>query len=223
MSKSCLSRILGTTCLIFLGAFPPVISTVWAQGGIAARPTGAEIVPGGTHFLVLLDGELSTRKDKVNKKFHAKTLEPLQTSSGYVLAPGAQVRGHISRIEHGGIKAHAGLWLAFDDIDSHQGRLPIVAEVFSVPGDFNVRQGENKEGEIEARTRKTAQEVEAAAGAALGAAAGGSAHGSIGAAIGGATGGAAGFSGGSGDGQEVELPKGTKLDLVLLRPLFLSQ
>lgn len=98
-----------------------------------------------------------------------------------------------------------------------------MAEVFSVPGDFSVRPGENKEGEIEARTRKSTQEIEAAAGAALGAAAGASAHGGMGAAIGGATGGAAGFAASSGNGQEVDLPKGTKLDLVLLRPLYLSQ
>jgi hypothetical protein len=222
MRKSFLFRVVGTRSLIFLGLFTPIILTAATQDGIAA-PNAAEIVPSGTHFLVLLDGELSTRKDKVNKKFHAKTLEPLQTSSGYVLAPGAKVRGHISRIERGGITARAGIWLAFDDIDSHHGRLPIVAEVFSVPGDFSVRPGENKEGEIEARTRKSTQEIEAAAGAALGAAAGASAHGGMGAAIGGATGGAAGFAASSGNGQEVDLPKGTKLDLVLLRPLYLSQ
>jgi hypothetical protein len=113
--------------------------------------------------------------------------------------------------------------LAFDDIDTRHGHLPVVAEVSSVPGDFSVRPGESKEGEIEARTSKAKQDLEAAAGAAMGAAAGGSAHGGMGAAIGGATGGAAGFAASSGVSQKVDLLKGTKLDLVLERPLYLSQ
>jgi hypothetical protein len=221
MHKSFLFWVVGTTSLILLGLLAPAISTVAAQS--VALPPAAEVVPNGTHFLIRLDSELSTKKDKVNEKFQGRTLEPLETSSGYILAPGAKVRGHISRIERGGIATRAGLWLAFDDIDTRHGRLPVVAEVSSVPGDFSVRPGESKEGEIEARTSKAKQDLEAAAGAAMGAAAGGSAHGGVGAAIGGATGGAAGFASSSSIGQEVHLLKGAKLDLVLDRPLYLSQ
>ena len=224
MRKSFLFWVVGTTSLLmFLGIVTPVISTMAAPGGIAALPTAAEVIPNGTHFLVRLDREIRTSKDKVNKKFDAKTLEPLETSSGYILAPGAKIRGHISRIERGGLTGRAGLWLTFDDIGTRHGRLPIVAEVSSVPGDFSVRPGENKEGEIEARTRKSTQDLEAAAGAAMGAAAGASAHGGKGAAVGAATGGIAGFVASSGIGQELDLPKGTKLDLVLDRPLYLTQ
>jgi len=223
MRKSFLFRVAGMSSLTCLGLLSPAISTMAARDGIAALPAVAEVIPNGTHFLVRLDGELSTRKDKVNKKFHAKTLEPLETSSGHVLAPGAKVRGHISRIERGGLSARAGLWLTFDDIDTRHGHLPIVAEVSSVPGDFSVRQGESKDGEIEARARKSTQDLEAAAGAAMGAAAGASGHGTVGVALGAATGGAAGFVASSNVGQEVDLLKGTKLDLVLDRPLYLSQ
>jgi hypothetical protein len=224
MRKNFLFCVAGSaSLLIFQGIATPVISTMAAKDGVATLPSAADIIPNGTHFLVRLDRELRTSKDKVNKKFDAKTLEPLETSTGYILAPGTKVRGHISRIERGGLTSRAGLWLTFDDIDTRDGRLPIVAEVSSVPGDFSVRPGENKEGEIEARTKKTAQDLEAAAGAALGAAAGASAHGGTGAAIGGATGGIAGFVGSSRSGQELDLPKDTKLDLVLDRPLYLPQ
>jgi hypothetical protein len=194
------------------------------QNNETAAPMAADLVPNGTHFLVQLNDELNSGKDRVNKKFEARTLEPLQSSTGRILPAGAKIRGHISRIEPGGLTGRARLWLTFDDMDTRHGRLPLVAEVSSVPGDFAVRPGESKEGEIEARTSKGTQDLEAAAaGAALGAAAGAAARGGKGAAIGAATGGVAGFVASSGIGQELDLPKGTKLDLVLDRPLYMTQ
>ncbi len=184
----------------------------------------AAVVPNGTHFLVRLNDELSTSKSKVNNKFNAVTLERLETEGGYVLAPGARIHGHVSRIEPGGLTGRARLWLTFDDIDAHHGRLPMVAEVSSVPGDFSVRQGESQEGEIEARTSKGTRDLEAAAaGAALGAAAGAARGNGKEAAIGAAAGGLAGFMASSGIGQELDLQKGTKIELVLDRPLYLNQ
>jgi hypothetical protein len=193
------------------------------QNGAEIPSVATNTVPSGTHFLVRLDDELNTAKHSVNKKFETKTLEPLETSNGYVLPPGAKIRGHISRIEPAGLTGRARIWLTFDDIDTHHGRLPLVAEVSSVPGDFGVKPGESKEGEIEARTSKGTRDLEAAAaGAAIGATAG-AAHGGKGVAVGAAVGGIAGFVASSGFGQELDLPKGTKLDLVLDRPLYLSQ
>jgi len=63
-------------------------------------------VPSGTHFLVRLDDELSTGKHKVNKKFEAKTLEPLETSNGYS-SVWREGPGHISRIEPAGLTGRA--------------------------------------------------------------------------------------------------------------------
>jgi hypothetical protein len=220
---SSMSRSVGIG-LLFLG-FGNLVqgqSALAAQGSSAAPPAVFAAVPTGTHFLIRLDDELNSGKNKVNKRFGARTLEPLQSSDGSILPAGAKVRGHISRIEPGGITGRARLWLTFDDIESSRGRLPLIAEVFSVPGDFSVRPGESKEGEIEARTSKGTEDLEAAAaGAALGAAAGAAAHGGVKAtAIGAAAGGVAGFVASSGIGQELDLPKGTKLDLVLDRPLY---
>jgi len=206
----------GSASLVLVSFFVPAMA---AQSHFAPSSAPAEVVPDGTRFLVRLDAELDSQKDKVNRKFRAVTLDPLETSGGYLLASGSQLRGHISRIERGGLDSRPGLWLTFDDIRTRHGRVPIIAEVVDVPGDFAVRPGEKKnEGEIQARTRRI-RELEAAAGAALGAASG-SSHGSVGAAVGGAAGGAAGYS--AGKGQEVDLPKGTKLELFLNRPLVLA-
>ncbi len=181
-------------------------------------------VPSGTRFLARLDDELSTRKHKVNKKFKARTLEPLQTVDGSVVPPGAEIRGHISRIEPAGLTGRARLWLTFDEIKTPGGKIPIVADVVSVPGNYSVKPGESKEGEIEARTSKGRREVEAAAaGAAIGAVIGATTHGGKGAAMGAAIGGVSGFLVSSGIGQELDLPKGTKLELELERPLYVAR
>ena len=213
-----------TAVLLFSALLISRTSAFAGQDAAPGRQSVDPLVPNGTHFLVRLDDELSTATSKLNKKFNAITLEPLEASTGYVLAPGAKIHGHISRIEPGQATGHARLWLTFDDIDTRRGRLPIVAEVSSVPGDFSVRQGESKEGEIEARTSKVTRDLEAsAAGAAVGAAPGAVKHNGKEAAAGAVAGGFAGFMASSGIGQEIDLQKGTKLDLVLDRPLYLVQ
>jgi hypothetical protein len=222
MRKSSLLCVVLMMAVSVAGAFNTARAAAMPQSSTAG-PSAIDTVPNGTHFLVRLDDELNTSKHKVNKKFEAKTLEPLETSDGYILPPGAKIRGHISRIEPAGLIGRARIWLTFDDIDTHHGRLPIVAEVSSVPGDFGVKLGESKEGEIESRTSKGTRDFEAAAaGAAIGATAGAAAHGGKGAAAGAAAGAIAGFVASSGFGQELDLPKGTKLDLALDRPLYLA-
>jgi hypothetical protein len=215
----------GTAAILLMcGKFACPAPALAGQSKSAALPATGDLVQNGTHFLVRLDQEMNTGKDKVNKKFEVRTIEPLETSSGYVLPAGVKIVGHISRIEPGGLTGRARLWLTFDDIDTRRGTLPIVAEVSSVPGEYSVRQGVSKEGEIEARAGKGTQVVEAtAAGAAMGSAAGVTAHNSKAAAMGAAAGAAAGFLASSGIGQEMDLPKGTKLELVLDRPLYLNQ
>lgn len=197
-------------------------------GLLAAAPNAGTLPPStvasGTRFLVRLENKLSTRKDKAGKKFKAKTLEPLATADGTVLPPGAEVRGHISRIEPGGLTGRARLWLSFDEIKTPWGKEPLIADVASVPGEHSVKAGDSREGEIEARTSKGTRELEAAAaGAAIGAVAGAVVKGGKGAGIGAAIGGAGGFLVASGYGQELELQKGTKLELELARPLYLAR
>ncbi len=207
-----------------LGAAPLPSPAQDRQGTSQAPATVTSTVPNGTRFLIRLEDELSTRKHKVNKKFKAKTLEPLQTADGTLLPPGAQIRGHISRLEPAGLTGRARMWLTFDEIKTPAGKMPLVADVVNVPGDHSVRPGESKEGEIEARTSKGRREIEAAAaGAAIGAVAGAAAKGGKGAGLGAAIGAATGFLISSGMGQELDLPKGTKLELELSRPLYLAR
>ncbi|HEY6944239.1 MAG TPA: hypothetical protein VI431_03795, partial [Candidatus Acidoferrum sp.] len=53
----------------------------------------------GTKFLVSLQDELGTKGAQENATFKVKTLEPLEAGSGFYLPSGAEIIGHISRVE----------------------------------------------------------------------------------------------------------------------------
>jgi hypothetical protein len=188
-----------------------------------ALPVEAYAVVPGTRFLVKLEDELNTETSRRNGRFKVRTLEPLETGSGIYLPAGAEIIGHISRVESAGIAGRAKIWLTFDDIKTNFGPLPIVAEVISVPGDHSVRSGgPQQEGLIEGRmsTQQAAGEA-AAAGAAMGAVKGVKDHdkreiaeGAMAAAI-------AAYLVESGRGHEVDLPRGAKLEVELERALYL--
>jgi hypothetical protein len=186
-------------------------------------PEEAYAVVPGTKFLVRLEDELDTRETKEKKRFKATTLEPMAAGNGIYLPPGAEIRGHVSRVEPASVAGRAKIWLTFDEIRTKFGTLPIVAEVVSVPGDHSVRTGTaQQEGLIEGRTSTQQAAAEAAAaGAVLGAAKGVRdkdkkeiAEGAAAAAI-------AAYLMESGRGHEIDLPKGAKLELELERALYL--
>lgn len=181
-------------------------------------------VPAGTRFLVGLIDELNTKTAKPHQQFTVKTLESLDTPDGHAIAAGTVIRGHVSRVEPGSSTGRARIWLSFDEIETRGGWKPLVADVTEVPGEHSVKSGEIKEGEIQARTSASDRDLQAAAaGAALGAAAGAAAKNGKAAAIGAATGALTAFLVSSGLGQELELAKGTKLELELERPLYLAR
>jgi hypothetical protein len=176
----------------------------------------------GTRFLVSLDDKLVSKGMPERAKFKVTTLEPLEAGSGFYLPAGAHVVGHISHVESAGATGRAKLWLTFDDIQTRFGRLPIVAEVVSVPGDHSVRCGPKQEGLIEGRTSTQQDAAEAAAaGAALGAVKGVKDKDKKEAAEGAAIGAITAYLAEVGRGHELELAPGTKLELELERALFL--
>jgi hypothetical protein len=189
----------------------------------ADLPVEAYAVVPGTKFLVRLENELDTKETREKSHFKVKTLEPLEAGSGIFLPPGAEIRGHVSRVESAGIAGRAKIWLTFDEIHTKFATLPIVAEVVSVPSDHSVKTGAaQQEGLIEGRTStQQAAAQAAAAGAAMGAVKGVRdkdkkeiVEGAAAAAI-------AAYLIESGRGHEIDLPKGAKLELELERALYL--
>jgi hypothetical protein len=194
-----------------------------ADGRRGDLPLEAYAVAPGTKFLVRLEDELDTRETRENRKFKVRTLEPLEAGSGIYLPTGAEIQGHVSRVESAGIAGRARLWLTFDDIHTKFGKLPIVAEVVSVPGDHSVKTGgPQREGMIEGRTSTQEAAAEAAAaGAAIGAVKGVKDKDKKEVAEGAAAGAIAAYLMESGRGHELDLPKGAKLELELGRALYL--
>jgi hypothetical protein len=177
----------------------------------------------GTKFLVRLEDKVGTKRTRENSRFRVKTLEPLEAGSGLYLPPGAEIRGHVSRIEPASVAGRARLWLTFDEIRTRFGTLPIVAEVTGVPGDHSVHiGGAQREGAIEGRTSTQQSAAEAAAaGAAIGAVKGVKDRDKKEVAQGAAAGAIAAYLMESGRGHEIDLPKGAKLELELGRALYL--
>ncbi len=189
----------------------------------ADLPAEAYAVVPGTRFLVRLEDELDTKETREKSKFKVRTLEPLEAGGGIYLPSGAEIRGHVSRVESAGIAGRAKIWLTFDEVHTKFGTLPIVAEVVSVPGDHSVKTGTaQQEGLIEGRTSTQQAAAEAAAaGAAIGAVRGVKAKDKKEAAEGAAAGAIAAYLMESGRGHEIDLPKGAKLELELERALYL--
>jgi hypothetical protein len=193
-----------------------------ADGERRGLPVETYAVAPGTKFLVRLDEELGTKGTQQNAKFRVKTLEPLEAGSGIYLPSGAEIRGHISHVEPAGVAGRAKLWLTFDEIHTKFGDLPIVAEVVDVPGDHSVKSGPKKEGLIEGRSSSQEDAAEAAAaGAAIGAVKGVKDKDKKEAAEGAALAAFTAYLMESGRGHELNLPKGTKLELELERALYL--
>jgi hypothetical protein len=193
-----------------------------ADGERHGLPLETYAVTPGTKFLVRLEDELGTKGTPENAKFKVRTLEPLEAGNGIYLPAGAEIEGHISRVESAGVAGRAKLWLTFDEIRTNFGKLPIVAEVVSVPGDHSVKSGAKQEGLIEGRTSTQEAAAEAAAaGAAIGAVKGVKDKDKKEAAEGAALAALTAYLVESGRGHELNLPKGAKLELELERALYL--
>lgn len=194
-----------------------------ADGRRHGRPAETYAVAPGTKFLVVLEQDLTSKGTEENAKFIVRTVEPLEAGSGIFLPPGAEIHGHISRVESAGVAGRAKLALTFDDIYTKFGKLPIVAEVVGVPGDHSVKSSaRNQEGIIEGRSSSQQDAAQsAAAGAANGAAQGMKNKDKKEAAEGAALGALTAYLVESGRGHELNLPKGAKLELEIERALYL--
>jgi hypothetical protein len=193
-----------------------------ADGKRHGLPLETYGVEPGTKFLVSLEDNLGTKSTAERAKFKVKTLEPLEAGGGIYLPSGAEIEGHVSHVESAGTTGRARIWLTFDEIHTKFGRLPIVAEVVSVPGEHSVKNKPGQEGLIEGRssTQEDAAQA-AAAGAALGAVKGVKDKDKKEAAEGAALGAITAYLVESGRGRELDLQKGVKLELELERALYL--
>jgi len=194
-----------------------------AQGQPNASAAPNEVVP-GTRFLIVLEDQLSTSESKIGDHFSARTLEPIASADGTTLRAGAEIRGHVDKVEAAQKTGRARMWLAFDDIQTPNGWMPLVAMLTDVPGIHSIRVDYTREGEIEASASRRQEALQAAAaGALVGAAPGVASRNGRDAAMGAAIGAVTAFLVTSGLGQEITVNKDTKLEVTLQRPLYFGR
>jgi hypothetical protein len=187
-------------------------------------PLEAYAVVPGTRVLVRMEETLDTGATKQGTQFRVRTLEPLEAGSGIYLPAGAQIIGHVSRVDPAGVAGRAKIWLVFDEIRTRFGPLPIVADVVGVPGDHSIKMTPEKEGMLESKTStQQAAGAAAAEGAGKGAIRGIKDKNAKEAAEYAAVAALEAYLMESGRGHEMSLPKGSKLELELERALYLVQ
>ena len=172
-------------------------------------------VPVGPHFMVELRSRLDARKVKQGKKFKARTVELIRAENGSVIKSRANIKGRVSYVRGN------QMMLTFEEIKTRRGKSPLVASVVGIVGAKGLRVKTGDEGQIKtSRSRARRGVLAAALGAAAGAVAGGAKGGAKGAAIGAGAGAAGGaLVGAISADKDLVLPKGTRLELALDRPL----
>ena len=204
------SNLSAVLCTLLLAA-----AAASAQSG-PNGPTGDNVVPDGTRFLIQLNDNLDTAKLKPGKHFTAKLSEDLVAPNGTTIPRGKKIKGHVSAVENG---TKARLLLSFDQIETNHGSMPLIATVTDVPGEHAVKT-DSAEGEISKRGVSKMRVMEGAViGAGVGAAAGAVTAGPHGAIIGAAAGGALGGGAGLLTQRNLKLQKGQQLEVRLDRPL----
>jgi hypothetical protein len=191
-----------------------VLSLIALGSGSALALQNSE-VPAGTRFMVELRDKLEAKNVKKGKKFEVRTLEALTANDGSQIPAGAKIKGRVTSV------SNHEMVLRFEEIDTKNGKSPIIASVAGVTGEKDVKAKVGKEGEISSsggrgKSAAIGSAVGAAIGAGVGAARGGAANTAIGAGIGAGAGAGVGAAAG---GRDLELTKGTRLDVVLDRPL----
>lgn len=176
----------------------------------------------GTHLPLVLQNSIHTRSAKRGDQLYFETIYPITVENRVVIPAGSFVRGSLTEVKRPGrVKGRGEIHVRFDVLTLPNGyTVPLSATVKSAMG-----RGEehSKEGTVVGEGSK-GQDVgtvatTTATGTIIGAAAGGGQGAGIGAGAGAAAGLAAILLT---RGKEVELPRGSTLDVVLNRPLMLE-
>jgi hypothetical protein len=175
-------------------------------------PITEYVVAAGTHILLELVNTLNTRRSKDGDRVYLRTLVPVAVNDRVVIPRYSDVQGTIVMAKTA--KGKRDIYIRFDLMTLPDGR---TRDLRSYPGD-------NKEGRIagqtdtgrEVRTVATGTIIGASVGSLAGAAAG---HAGAGAGIGGLAGAAAGLGSVLTRRQDVTLPRGTHVEMILDREL----
>jgi hypothetical protein len=182
-------------------------------------------VPAGTTVLLHLKSPIDTHSARVGDGVYCETNFPVTVDNFMAIPAGTYVKGRITRVERSGrIKGRAELQVHFTTMIFPNGyTVDLPGTLQDTPGAEHTTMAD-KEGTVKANGQKGKDTATVGKTAGAGAVIGGLGTGTLrGAGIGGGIGAAAGLIGVLATrGQEVRLPTGTALEMVLQRPLTLD-
>jgi type IV secretion system protein VirB10 len=190
--------------------------------GVAGSQVGSEIVLGeGTRISLQLNDHLSTKLNNEGDTFTATVTAPVYLKDRLIIPKGSIISGSISRVlRPGRFKGKAVMNLLFSSIrlPGAAAQLPIVASLARVDQEGNA--GVRGEGTIAGEDSKGRDAAKVAVPTLTGAGIGAIVNGGHGAGIGAGIGAAVGLATVlAGRGKDLELRRGSTMDIVLDRPL----
>jgi len=207
--------------LVFAGsAFPQVPDQVAPQ----ATPPAALTLPAGTHVLMCLTSPLHTTSARAGSGVYLETTWPVVLNDQVVIPAHSRVLGQVEHERRPGrVKGRAQFRFRFTSLIFPDNRVVAIAgDLQSMPGNERVRT-RDKEGTLEPVDQIDADVGTIAAGTIAGGLGGALTRTGTGAGIGLAIGGGLGlakvlFT----RGDEIHLPEGTKVEMVLQKPLAIA-
>jgi type IV secretion system protein VirB10 len=187
-------------------------------------------VPAGTKVLLELRSAINTKSAKAGDGVYLASTFPVVVGNRVMIPNGVYVQGVIDRVQRGGMKTKAQLDMHFTSIIFPNGSVvEIPGVVDSVPGSKNQTVKNNDEGTIEqngdkGRNAGQAAEIALPTGAGVGTIGGAASGHPI-------EGGLAGLGAGLATvgivslftrNADVDIPRGTQVEMVLQRPLILE-
>lgn len=177
-------------------------------------------VPSGTRLPLVLHNAISTRSAQVNDPVYLETLFPILVGERIVIPAGSYVSGTVKELKRA--KGHqAEISIVLDNLILPNG---YQAQFNAVPTDAGTggKETVDREGTIKADTNKGGDAKTVVEGTAIGAGVGGIVtRSATGAGVGAGLGAVAGLITAHLNRPDVELPRGTTLDVILDRPLYL--
>lgn len=187
-------------------------------------------VPAGTKVLLELRSAINTKSAKAGDGVYLSSTFPVVVGNRVMIPTGVYVQGVVDRVQRGGMRAKAQLDMHFTSIIFPNGSVvEIPGVVDSVPGSKNQTVENNGEGTIEqngdkGRNAGRAAEIALPTGAGVGTIGGAASGHPI-------EGGLAGLGAGLATvgivslftrNADVDIPRGTQVEMVLQRPLILE-
>lgn len=190
-----------------------------------APEAGRVVVPAGTKLPIVLRQGINTKTARPGDPVYCETNFPVALNNRILVPAGTYVQGSISSVKRPGrVKGRAEVLMHFDTLIFSNGyTVSIPGTVDNTPG-ADHHHMKDKEGTIQADSSKGKDAATIAGTGATGAIIGAAAEGGKGAGIGAAAGGLTGLAITMlTRGNEVKLPAGTTVEMVLQQPLVLEE